>query len=250
MIPVIRQYFLFLFIAILSVGCAPAWQVSSKNVTQYRVKPDSPKDSGLTNFLKPYYQQMAATMDKIIAVSDVELIKKQPSCNMGNFFSDVVKAAAEERYAMPIDLVVFNHGGMRLTSLAPGNVTIGKVYELSPFDNLIVVLKINGKTLQELLDLTAYKGGWPVSGATYFIKNKKAIDVLVAGNPIDIGKTYTLATIDYVANGGDNADMLRPIPQLNKNLIMRDAIISYLEKLTAQGKHIVDIPEKRVQYAE
>lgn len=248
--PAIRKYFMLFFLLFIITGCVPHWHVTNKNVTQYRVNPNSPKDSVLTNFLKPYYEQMSSTMEKVLAVSDVELIKKQPSCNMGNFFSDIVKYTAESSYKMPVDLAIFNHGGMRLTSLAPGNVTLGKVFELSPFDNLVVVLQLNGKVLQEFLNLSAGKGGWPVSGASYIIKDKKATNVLINGSPIDENKTYNVATIDYIANGGDDADMLRGVPQLNNNLIMRDAIISYLQKLTADGKHIADIPEKRVKYAE
>ncbi len=245
-----RKYFLFLFLFVSIAACKPSWHISNKNVTQYRIKPDSPKDSNYINFLKPYYQQMAATMDKVLAVSDVELIKKQPSCNMGNFFSDIVRATAASEFNTDVDLAIFNHGGMRLTSLAPGNVTVGKVFELSPFDNLIVVIKLDGKTLQDFINLSATKGGWPISGATYIIKDKKATNVLIGGKAIEENKTYSVATIDYIANGGDEADMLRNIPQLNKNIIMRDAIIRYLEKLTAAGKHIVDIPEKRVEYAQ
>jgi 2',3'-cyclic-nucleotide 2'-phosphodiesterase (5'-nucleotidase family) len=246
----LRKYFLFFLVSLSIAGCKPSWFLAGKKASQYRIKQDTPKDTALINFLNPYYRQMAATMDKVIAISDVELIKKQPSCNMGNFFSDIVKVTAASEFNTSVDLAIFNHGGMRLTSLAPGNVTVGKVFELSPFDNLIVILKLDGKTLQDFLNLSAAKGGWPVSGATYIIKDKKATNVLISGKAIEENKTYNVATIDYIANGGDEADMLRSIPQLNKNIIMRDAIIRYLEKLTEEGKHIVDIPEKRVEYAQ
>lgn len=244
-----RFSFPLFFVFLTLASCQSSWHTANTKATQYRINPESQKDSSFLYMLQPYYHQMAATMEKVIAVSDVELIKKQPSCNMGNFFVDIVKYTAEKVYKMPVDLAVFNHGGMRLTSLAPGNVTLGKIYELSPFDNYIVLLKLNGKVLQEFLDLTAVKGGWPVAGCTYFIKNKKAINVLINGSPVDTNKTYTVATIDYVANGGDDANMLRTIPQLSNKIIMREAIISYLQQLTAEGKHIVDNPEKRVQYA-
>lgn len=247
---IVRQIFCFFLVGFLITACQPSWHITNKNVTQYRVNPESPRDSNLTNFLKPYYQQMATTMDKVLAVSDVELIKKQPSCNMGNFFADIVRYSAETNYKMPVDIAIFNHGGMRLTSMAPGNVTLGKVYELSPFDNYIIILKLNGRVLQDFLTLSAVKGGWPISGATYSIRDKKAINVMIAGKSLDENQTYNVATIDYIANGGDDANMLRGITQINNNIIMRDAIITYLQKLTAEGKHIVDIPEKRVQYAE
>ncbi|HET9056575.1 MAG TPA: 5'-nucleotidase C-terminal domain-containing protein [Chitinophagaceae bacterium] len=242
-----RLYFLFVFII---AGCSSAWHISNEKVTQYKIKSEGSGDNSLTELLKPYYDQMSLTMNRVLAVSDVELIKKQPSCNMGNLFSDIVKYTAEKQYKTKIDIALFNYGGMRLTSLAPGNITVGRVYELSPFDNLIVVLKLNGKVLQDFLNLTALKGGWPISGGAYVIKDKKATQVLIDNKPLDENQTYNMATIDYVANGGDEANMLRNIPQLNKNIIMREAIISFLEELAVKGKHIVDIPEKRVRYAE
>lgn len=245
----IRLYFLFtVFFSILS--CSSPYHITNHNVTQYRIKPDSPQDSSLSNLLKPYYIKMASAMERVIAVSDVEFIKKQPSCNMGNLFSDILMFIAETQFKTPVDLAILNHGGMRLTSMAPGNITLGKVYELSPFDNMVVIVKINGKVLQQLLNLSANKGGWPIAGATYFIKDKKAVDVQVGAKPLDENKTYSIVTIDYLANGGDDADMLRGIAQLNNNIILRDAVVIYFEKLSAEGKHIVDLPEKRVQYAE
>ena len=33
---------------------------------------------------------------------------------------------------------------------------------------------------------------------------------------------------DYVANGGDDCTMLKPIPQLNNGYIFRDAVFDYL----------------------
>jgi hypothetical protein len=56
--------------------------------------------------------------------------------------------------------------------------------------------------------------------------------------------------IDYVANGGDDCNMLRPIAQQNKGYILRDAIIEYLAAHTKQGKAITAQIENRVTNAE
>jgi len=43
-----------------------------------------------------------------------------------------------------------------------------------PFDNLLVLQKLKGNILQQLLDLAASKGGWPLAGITMQIKDKKS----------------------------------------------------------------------------
>ena len=82
------------------------------------------------------------------------------------------------------------------------------------------------------------------------IKNKKALNVRINNVPLDSNATYTLAVLDYVAGGGDDAGMLRSIPQINNGNIFRDAIIEYLTRLTSQGKKVTAKIENRVTYAE
>ena len=99
-----------------------------------------------------------------------------------------------------------NHGGIRLNQLPEGNITTGRIYELMPFDNILIIQKVKGNVLQEFLDLIASHGGWPVAGLTMQIRNKKAIEVLVGGKTIDPEQVYTIVNSDYVANGGGDAD--------------------------------------------
>jgi 2',3'-cyclic-nucleotide 2'-phosphodiesterase (5'-nucleotidase family) len=62
------------------------------------------------------------------------------------------------------------------------------------------------------------------------IQNKKATNVVIASNSIDTTKNYVLATNDYLANGGDNAFMLKTtLNRTNLNYKLRDAIIDYIK---------------------
>lgn len=119
-----------------------------------------------------------------------------------------------------------------------------------PFDNLLILQKLKGDVLQQFLDLTAAKGGWPIAGITMQIKDKKAVNVMVGGKPLDPNATYTTVNSDFVANGGDNADMLRNVPQITNGYLMRDAIFDYIKKLKAQGKNISANIENRVTNAQ
>jgi len=139
---------------------------------------------------------------------------------------------------------------MRLTQLPAGNVTNGKIFELMPFDNLLILQKLKGDVLQKLLDLAASKGGWPVAGITMQVKDNKAVNVLIGGKPIDMNAIYTVTNSDFVANGGDDAEMLRGIPQIANGYLMRDAIFDYIKKLKSEGKDISSTIENRVTYAQ
>ena len=120
-----------------------------------------------------------------------------------------------------------------------------------PFDNLIVLQTVSGKDLQLFLNLVAGRNGWPVStGLTFAIKDKQAVNILIDGKPIREDEKYTIANSDYVANGGDNAEMLKKLTQLNKFYIFRDALIEYTKQQTSLGKTIDCKPENRVVYAQ
>ncbi|MDB5211829.1 MAG: 5-nucleotidase, partial [Sediminibacterium sp.] len=138
-----------------------------------------------------------------------------------------------------------NQFGIR-SYVPKGNITIGKIFELMPFDNLVVLQEVKGSVLHQFLDKIAADGGWPVSGVTMGIKEKKAINITINGSPLNENATYTIANSDYVASGGDNCEMLRNVPQQNKGYLYRDALIEYVSNFTQQGKPVDQIIENRV----
>jgi 2',3'-cyclic-nucleotide 2'-phosphodiesterase (5'-nucleotidase family) len=161
-----------------------------------------------------------------------------------------MKAMAEKYYQTTVDAAFINYGGIRLNVIKAGAITRGKIFELMPFDNIIILQKIKGSVLQQFLDHIVGRGGWPVAGTTMQIKDKKAVNVLIAGKPIDPNMTYTIANSDYVANGGDNSDMLRTIPQINNGFLLRDALIEYVKALTQKGESITATIQNRVTNAQ
>jgi 2',3'-cyclic-nucleotide 2'-phosphodiesterase (5'-nucleotidase family) len=127
---------------------------------------------------------------------------------------------------------------------------MGKVFELMPFDNAIVILELDGATTAKLFDKMSSAGGWPVAGASYEIKKDNAVNIHIQGKVFDITKTYRLAVTDYLANGGDNLDFLKGIPQHKCNIIYRDGIMEYVKALTAANQKINSQTEGRVKNAQ
>lgn len=232
------------------ISCNTVYQTSSLQYKTYRVGTGQRQDSAMRVFLQPYTEQVGKTMNEVLAVNPESMDKKQPESVLGNFMTDAYFTMAMEKYNTRVDAAFMNYGGIRLNQLPAGDITVGKVFELMPFDNLLVLQKVKGKVLQQVLDLAAAKGGWPVTGLTMQIRNNKAVNVQVGGRPLDPEAEYTIVNSDFLANGGDNLDMLRSIPQISNGYLMRDALMDYIRKLKSGGKKIGANLENRVTYAQ
>lgn len=238
-------------------SCKTAYEPQSIRYKDYRINSTQAKDSVLLSVLKPYSDSVNMSMNDVIGFADKSLEKKQPEGTLGNFMADAFFTMANEKFQVKVDVAFMNFGGIRLTQLPAGNVTRGKIFELMPFDNVLLLQKMKGAVLQQLLDHIAGRGGWPVAGMTMQIKDlpagqagKKAVNVLIGGKPLDPEATYTTANSDFVANGGDDAAMLRTLPQINIGYLMRDALFDYINKLKSQGKNITANEENRVTHAQ
>ena len=92
------------------------------------------------------------------------------------------------------DVALLNRKGVR-QALPPGPVTKASVYDLVPFDNQVVVVKLTGEALLTALGNTEAR----VAG----VKPKGDGWVDAKGTAIDPKKTYSVATTDYLYLGGD-----------------------------------------------
>jgi len=242
--------YLLLLPVLFALSCKTSYQPSSVAYKDYRINTKQPINTDMNDLLKVYADSVNKSMSGVIAVAAATLDKKQPEGALGNLLADAMLAKAKEKYNTHVDASFINSGGIRLPSLTTGPVTKGKIYELSPFDNIIVLLKVDGKTLQQFLDTAAMKGGWPTAGSTYQLKNKKAINITVGGQPIKADGQYTITVVDYLANGGDNCEMLKKLPQQNNGYLFRDAVIDYFTDMQKQGKQLNAQIENRVTNAE
>jgi 2',3'-cyclic-nucleotide 2'-phosphodiesterase (5'-nucleotidase family) len=241
-------YKVLLFTGLMLSSCiSKPPQVAYSN---YKIDTQSSVDSSYIKLLIPYKDSVNKSMNEVIGFSVHGLSKKQPESPLGNFMADAIKTMAEMKFQKKIDAAFINFGGIR-SYLPKGDVTIGKIFELMPFDNLVVLQEIKGDKLKIFLTRVCEKGGWPVStGLAYSIKDKLPLDILINNAPLDLNATYIIANSDYIANGGDNCDMLKSIPKQNINYLMRDALIEYTKLLTSHAKPIDAKIENRVIYAK
>lgn len=234
----------------LLASCA----VSRKQVSRYQttftvIDTSMHHDSRMEDMLLPYRKSMDTAMNVIVGYSEAPLSKAQPECTMGNFMADAQWALA--RRADPATQVsILNYGGIRIPYLSPGPVTKGKIYEMMPFDNKLTIVEIPGKVMQTFCDHIAAWGGWPVAGISFRIKDKKAVDIRIKGEPLNEQLVYHTAVSDYLANGGDNCDFLIACKKTYFNVFVRDMLIDYLSELNSKGAKLNVSLEKRISYAE
>jgi len=224
-------------LAIFFVACHTTYRPVSAVYQDYSIRDSLPQDQTLENMLLPYSDSLNQKMGVVIGNLESTLTHKTPEGSLGDFAADAMLAEARKQFGR-VDAAVVNSGGVRLNELTAGPISLGKVYELMPFDNLVVVQELSGTVLKEFLNHTVKRGGWPMAGIQMTIKEGAATDISIGGKPLDLTKDYFIANTDYVANGGDNCVMLKPIPQKQNGSLFRDAIRNYIEEFTAAGKKI------------
>ncbi len=214
----------------------------------YPIGLNVPKDSGLSTMLSTYKDSVTKVMGKVIGFSTYGMYKKQPESGLGNLMADATKTIAEQVYGQKVDAAFLNYGGIR-SYLPKGDITVGNVFELMPFDNLLVIQKVRGDSLQQLLNHMANRKGWPISGITFVIDSNMAKKVVIGTKQLYADSIYSIANSDYTANGGDNVTMLKPFKPINNGYLLRDAIMNYIKMWTELGHPIDAKPEKRIIYA-
>ena len=226
----------FFLIVILTTACSKQIYLTEVRPGAIRIdKTSQSVDPTISALIVPYKMQLDSTMNKVVVYFDDELVKNKPNSSLGNWFAD---AMFEKAYSIDkkVDFAIQNYGGLRIPSVAAGPVTVGKLYELMPFDNTLFIVEIPGIVLQQLLDRIADYGGWPVSRNISFIAEYgKAKSIIIRDSEFSQDSINTVALPDYVAQGGDNCDFLTELKALDTGILIRDVIIENLEMLNSKG---------------
>lgn len=213
------------------MACSPQIHFCKTTSNNQGITRVEEEDSTIVAFIAPYKEQLAEEMNAPIGTVAVTLTKAQPECTLGNWAVDVIQAQAELYAKQRVDFTVLNYGGLRIPSLPKGDLPKGKIYELMPFDNYIVLVKMKGSELDALFNHIAQKGGWPVSGAVrLIIEQGKATQCLINGEKIEADKEYYVATNDYLAKGGDQCSFFVDKEKIKTGALIRDAMLEYIYK--------------------
>lgn len=170
-----------------------------------------------------------------------------------NLASDMVLTIGRELTGKPMDLSIMNIGGVR-SGWTKGALTKGQVINTFPFDNRVRVLEIKGSDLREAFDVMAARGGDGVSAnvdAAYDPATGKCTSITINGKPLDDDATYLLATIDYLANGGDYMSSLTRAKTLaTSDVVLYDDFIRLISTPPMKGMKLQPDDTRRMHPAD
>ncbi|WP_434288382.1 bifunctional metallophosphatase/5'-nucleotidase [Celeribacter sp. SCSIO 80788] len=135
-------------------------------------------------------------------------------CAMGNLVADAMLERVKDQ---GVEIAIQNGGGLR-ASIQGGQVTMGDVLTVLPFQNTLSTFQVTGATIVEALEngvseMADGAGRFPqVAGMSYTVDpaaevGSRISDVMVGGAPIEMDKVYGAVTNNYVRNGGDGYKM-------------------------------------------
>jgi len=212
------------------------------------------QDETVAAFVKEKNDAFKSQLEKVVAKSEVELTTKDADgnrlvrsgeTNLGDLCADAY------RVMLGADVAFVNGGGVR-ADIAAGDVTYEDIINVHPFGNEACMVETTGQDILDALEFGARNypeenGGFlQVSGLTYTIdesvpssvvmdENKafvkvdgayRVTDVKVNGEALDVNKTYTLASHNYMLKeGGDGFEMFKTDKLLKDGVMIDNAVL-------------------------
>jgi len=169
---------------------------------------------------------------------------------LGYWVSDVMRQAAQPLVGVPVRFAITNAGGLR-ANLRPGQLKVGDIFELMPFENELVVVELTGaEVIQVVKEGLLRRGGEPCSGVKVKVEGTPQQATLTVtwedGSAIDPAAVVKVATTDYLYGGGDS------IPTLKKGrkpfttgITLRQMLLDQCAVLGKGGKSLLPPPAGR-----
>ena len=178
--------------------------------------------------------EVNAQTEKVVAKTEVVLNgerapgNRTEETNLGDFATDALLWYAQTYLDENTAAAITNGGGIRAT-IPVGDISLKTMNTVFPFNNTVVTLDLTGQQILETLEAATCTtptalGAFPqVAGIEYtvniakpYIKGEeyntyfkpaaagtRVTDVTIGGEPLDLDKTYTICTNDFLTQGGD-----------------------------------------------
>lgn len=230
-------------------------------ITDELISDYAEKDPVTEQFITALQDGFSDILNQVVAKTDVTLTSNDPATgerlirsgetNLGDLAADAY------RVVMGADIGLVNGGGIR-ADLEQGDITYEDIINVHPYGNEMCVAEATGQEILDALEMGAANypeenGGFlQVSGLTYtidpsvpssvvtneegeFIRVDGAYrvkDVMVGDEPLDVNKTYTVASHNYlIKNGGDGNTMFMDNTLIQDcTMIDNQVLIDYITK--------------------
>jgi 5'-nucleotidase / UDP-sugar diphosphatase len=221
---------------------AVSWWPQFRVIDTATVTPDPEVAAVVARF----EDELSKQLDVPIGTTAVELDSRAATVRtreaaIGNLIADALRWSAQT------DVAVTNGGGIRGGKIYPPGTTLTRRDVLAelPFGNRLVTIDIGGADLAAAIEnglsqLPSPSGRFPqVSGLSIEADpsrppGHRVLSIKVGSAPLDTGKTYSVATNDFMARGGDGYESFRsakPLLPPNDSPLMTNEVMDYIEHL-------------------
>ena len=188
-------------------------------------------------FLAPYRSGVDSLRRPRIGESELFMDARRPESLLSNWVADALVATGERLGYHP-DLGICNIGGLR-AAMPQGTVRRGDILGIAPFENFFTVLKLRGTEVLNLMRDIAAVHGEGISQAARLVitRDGKLRSAELNGQPIDPHRFYTIATLDYLADGNDKLYSLKNSEErITTKEPVREILMEHLRQLDQAGQ--------------
>lgn len=215
----------YLWLGLLFIACG-----SRDSIPEYQAieMTDSVKNNVYAEeMIAPYRDSLELSMNTVLVENAEQLTRGIPESTLGNLIADLLleRALIEMPDSIRPLICLINIGGLRV-DLPEGPITVGKVFELMPFENELDVIKLSPEKVNELMAYLQKVGGQPISGIDISVRKNNGNTQFVLADGSEMEEYLYVVTSDYLADGGDKMDFFRdPLKRIRTGIKIRDAII-------------------------
>ncbi|KEH94581.1 5'-nucleotidase C-terminal domain-containing protein [Clostridium massiliodielmoense] len=146
------------------------------------------------------------------------------------------------------EVAIQNGGGLR-RSLYKGDITMGDMYEIMPFDNALVTFDLQGKDLKKAIDhgiLNPEVTDGQFTGLKVEYDKNKPFEnritkiTLTNGTPLDMNKYYKVTVPDFLLTGGDKYDFSNAKNVVETFIPVRDVLVEAIKEAKVITPKVVD----------
>ncbi|WP_419940083.1 bifunctional metallophosphatase/5'-nucleotidase [Candidatus Palauibacter sp.] len=209
-------------------GAVSAHRLGIRQVWADEVAPDP----DVERLVASYSVDIAALVDRVI----VELPEALPAPRDGDFPLGRIVADAQ-RHASAADVALMNNGGIR-RSLPAGPVTFADLFELQPFNNMLVRHTMTGAQLLRTLEYSVRDGEVDLHASGIVVRydpaapdGERILDVtLDDGSPLRPEDRYLITANDFIATGGGGYATFAEAEVIDPTEVADlEALVAYLE---------------------
>lgn len=197
---------------------------------------DNRVDATFSSIIEDYAAEVKEKMEVKLGYAPYYINRGTPESALGNLTADGLIWMAKQFHNKTADVAVYNSGGVR-ANISKGDVTLGDVYAVYPFDNVLSLVTIKGSKLKELLKKVP--GSLYVNAGAKIVKSGSSITTMtVGGKTISDSQNYTVATIDYISDNDAYTSIFENYVDREDSVEMiRDYFGEYFKYLASQNNN-------------